>query len=135
MSISTDETALAVNEAFGRPDVDAMVLGNLSTPTTSRPTSVLAHSQRCGAATRPDVEEFDEIKQHAVFGRPLLSGVSTALFSLAAEAAWSHHEWRHGSGSQFDPELVEAFVTVLVARYTDLATDTDLDTDLDTDGA
>ena len=28
-----------------------------------------------------------------------------------------------GSGSQFDPELVEAFVEVLVARYPDLAAD------------
>ena len=44
------------------------------------------------------VEEFDEIKQHAVFGRRLLSGVSTSLFALAAEAAWSHHEWWDGSG-------------------------------------
>ena len=124
------------------------------------------------------VEEFDEIKQHAVFGRRLLSGVSTELFSLAAEAAWSHHEWWDGSGypngvagraiplsgrivaiadvfdslatrrvykrewtrdeaarfvvsgsgAQFDPELVEAFVSVLAARYPDL--DTDLATDL-----
>jgi putative two-component system response regulator len=116
------------------------------------------------------VEEFDEIKQHTVFGRRLLSGVSTPLFALAAEAAWSHHEWWDGSGypngldgssiplsgrivaiadvfdslatrrvykrewtrgeafrfvvsgagTQFDPELVEAFVHVLVARYPDL---------------
>ncbi len=44
------------------------------------------------------VEEFDEIKQHAIFGRRLLSGVSTELFALAAEAAWSHHEWWDGSG-------------------------------------
>lgn len=119
------------------------------------------------------VEEFDEIKQHTVFGRRLLSGVSTPLFSLAAEAAWSHHEWWDGSGypnglagtaiplsgrivaiadvydslstrrvykrewtrdeavrfvvsgsgSQFDPELVEAFCTVLAARYPVLDTD------------
>jgi putative two-component system response regulator len=116
------------------------------------------------------VEEFDEIKQHTVFGRRLLSGVSTQLFTLAAEAAWSHHEWWDGSGypnglagtsiplsgrivaiadvfdslatrrvykrewtrgeafrfvvsgagTQFDPELVQAFVQVLVARYPDL---------------
>ncbi len=113
------------------------------------------------------VEEFDEIKQHTVFGRRLLSGVTTDLFALAAEAAWSHHEWWDGtgypnglagraiplsgrivaiadvfdslatrrvykrewtrdeavrfvvsgSGSQFDPELVDAFRKVLVARY------------------
>jgi putative two-component system response regulator len=42
--------------------------------------------------------EFDEIKQHTVLGRRLLSGVSTELFSLAAEVAWSHHEWWDGSG-------------------------------------
>jgi putative two-component system response regulator len=119
------------------------------------------------------VEEFDEIKQHAVFGRRLLSGVSTDLFALAAEAAWSHHEWWDGtgyptglagraiplsgrivaiadvfdslatrrvykrewtrdeaarfvvsgSGTQFDPELVDAFRTVVVARYPELDTD------------
>ncbi len=113
------------------------------------------------------VEEFDEVKQHTVLGRRLLSGVSTELFALAAEAAWSHHEWWDGSGypnglegraiplsgrivaiadvfdsraprrvytrdwtrdeaarfvvsgsgTQFDPELVDAFVKVLVARY------------------
>ena len=123
------------------------------------------------------VEEFDEIKQHAVFGRRLLSGVSTDLFALAAEAAWSHHEWWDGSGypnglagkaiplsgrivaiadvfdslatrrvykrewtrdeaarfvvsgsgSQFDPELIEAFTKVLAARYPELAADTDAD--------
>ncbi|MEL6894099.1 MAG: tetratricopeptide repeat protein, partial [Actinomycetota bacterium] len=44
------------------------------------------------------VEEFDEVKQHTVLGRRLLSGVSTDLFELAAEAAWSHHEWWDGSG-------------------------------------
>lgn len=110
--------------------------------------------------------EFDEVKQHTVLGRRLLSGVSTDLFSLAAEAAWSHHEWwdgsgypnglsgkaiplsgrivavadvydslatrrvykrewslaeairfvRSGAGAQFQPELVEAFVRVMVAR-------------------
>jgi putative two-component system response regulator len=119
------------------------------------------------------VEEFEEIKQHTVLGRRLLSGVSTELFALAAEAAWSHHEWWDGSGypnglaghsiplsgrvvaiadvfdslatrrvykrewtrdeaarfvvsgsgSQFDPELVEAFVKVLVARYPEVAAD------------
>jgi putative two-component system response regulator len=117
------------------------------------------------------VDEFDEIKQHTVLGRRLLSGVSTELFALAAEVAWSHHEWWDGSGypnglagtsiplsgrvvaiadvfdslatrrvykrewtrdeaarfvvsgsgSQFDPELVQAFVKVLVARYPDVA--------------
>jgi len=118
------------------------------------------------------VEEFDEVKQHTVLGRRLLSGVSTELFALAAEAAWSHHEWWDGSGypnglagaaiplsgrivaiadvfdslatrrvykrewtrdeavrfvvsgsgSQFDPELIDAFVQVLVARYPALDT-------------
>jgi putative two-component system response regulator len=113
------------------------------------------------------VEEFDEVKQHTVIGRRLLSGVSTELFAMAAETAWSHHEWWDGSGypnglagkaipltgrivaiadvfdslatrrvykrewtrdeavrfvvsgsgSQFDPELVDAFQRVLVARY------------------
>jgi putative two-component system response regulator len=112
------------------------------------------------------MEEFDEVKQHTVLGRRLLSGVSTDLFSLAAEAAWAHHEWwdgsgypnglsgkeiplsgrivavadvydslstrrvykrewslaeatrfiRSGTGAQFQPELVEAFVQVMVAR-------------------
>jgi putative two-component system response regulator len=119
------------------------------------------------------VEEYDEIKQHTVLGRRLLSGVSTELFALAAEAAWSHHEWWDGSGypnglaataiplsgrivaiadvfdslstrrvykrewtrdeavrfvvsgsgSQFDPDLVDAFVKVLVARYPELDAD------------
>ena len=119
------------------------------------------------------VEEFDEIKQHTVWGRRLLSGVSTDLFALAAEAAWSHHEWWDGSGypngfagesiplsgrivaiadvfdslatrrvykrewtrdeavrfvvsgsgSQFDPELIDAFVKVLVARYPEVEAD------------
>ena len=98
--------------------------------------------------------------------------MSTELFALAAEAAWSHHEWWDGTGypnglagktiplsgrivaiadvfdslatrrvykrewtrdetvrfvvsgagTQFDPELVHAFVTVLVARYPELDT-------------
>jgi len=110
--------------------------------------------------------EFEEVKQHTVLGRRLLSGVSTELFSLAAEAAWAHHEWwdgsgypnglsgkaiplsgrivavadvydslatrrvykrewslaeairfvRSGAGAQFQPELVDAFVQVMVAR-------------------
>jgi len=114
--------------------------------------------------------EFDEVKQHTVLGRRLLSGVSTELFSLAAEAAWSHHEWWDGSGypnglnglaiplsgrivaiadvydslatrrvykrewsvaeavrfvvsgagSQFQPDLVEAFVKVMIARHPEL---------------
>ncbi|MGE5211386.1 MAG: HD-GYP domain-containing protein, partial [Acidobacteriota bacterium] len=113
------------------------------------------------------VEEFDEIKQHTVIGRRLLAGVSTDLFVLAAEAAWSHHEWWDGSGypngvagaaiplsgrivaiadvfdslatrrvykrewtrdeavrfvlsgagTQFDPELADAFRQVIIARY------------------
>jgi putative two-component system response regulator len=119
------------------------------------------------------VEEFNDVKQHTVLGRRLLSGVSTELFALAAEAAWSHHEWWDGSGypnglageaiplcgrivaiadvfdslatrrvykrewnlaesvrfvalgsgSQFQPELVEAFVTVMTARHPGLADD------------
>ncbi len=116
------------------------------------------------------VEEFDEVKQHTVFGRRLLAGVSTELFAMAAEVAWSHHEWWDGSGypngldgqaiplsgrivaiadvfdslatrrvykrewtraeaarfvvsgsgSQFQPDLVDAFVKVLVARYPEI---------------
>ncbi len=117
------------------------------------------------------IEEYHEVKQHTVLGRRLLSGVSTDLFALAAEVAWSHHEWwdgsgypnglnglaiplsgrivtiadvfdslstrrtykrewnlaesvrfiMSGSGSQFQPDLVDAFVKVMVARHTDLA--------------
>ncbi len=117
------------------------------------------------------VEEYHEVKQHTVLGRRLLSGVSTELFSLAAEAAWSHHEWwdgsgypnglngpaiplsgrivaiadvfdslatrrtykrewnlaesvrfvMSGSGSQFQPDLVDAFVKVMSARHPELA--------------
>jgi putative two-component system response regulator len=116
------------------------------------------------------VEEFEEVKQHTVLGRRLLSGVSTDLFSLAAEVAWSHHEWWDGSGypnglrgtaiplsgrivaiadvfdslstrrvykrewtveeaarfvasgggAQFEPTLVDAFVSVMAARHPDL---------------
>ncbi len=117
------------------------------------------------------VEEYHEVKQHTVLGRRLLSGVSTELFSMAAEAAWSHHEWwdgsgypnglsglaiplsgrivaiadvfdslatrrvykrgwnlaeavrfvMSGSGSQFEPDLVGAFVKVMIARHPELA--------------
>ncbi len=117
------------------------------------------------------IDEYDEVKQHTVLGRRLLSGVSTELFSLAAEVAWSHHEWwdgsgypngingsaiplsgrivtiadvfdslstrrvykrewnlaeavrfvMSGSGTQFQPDLVEAFVKVMVARHPELA--------------
>jgi putative two-component system response regulator len=117
------------------------------------------------------MDEFDEVQQHTVIGRRLLSGVSTDLFQLAAEAAWSHHEWwdgsgypnglnglsiplsgrivaiadvfdslatrrvykrewnlaesvrfvMSGSGSQFQPDLVDAFVSVMVARQPELA--------------
>lgn len=117
------------------------------------------------------MDEFDEVKQHTVLGRRLLSGVSTDLFSLAAEAAWSHHEWwdgtgypnglnglsiplagrivaiadvfdslctrrvyklewslgeavrfiMSGSGTQFEPDLVDAFVSVMVARHPEVA--------------
>jgi putative two-component system response regulator len=119
------------------------------------------------------MEEFDEVKQHTVFGRRLLSGVSTDLFALAAEVAWAHHEWWDGSGypnglngkaiplsgrivaiadvydslatrrvykrewsiaeatrfissgrgAQFQPELVDAFVSVMVAREPSLEAD------------
>jgi putative two-component system response regulator len=119
------------------------------------------------------VEEFEEVKQHTVLGRRLLSGVSTDLFELAAEAAWSHHEWWDGSGypnglsggaiplsgrivaiadvydslatrriykrewtveeavrfvasgrgAQFEPQLVDAFITVMRARYPELVLD------------
>ena len=44
------------------------------------------------------VDEFDQIKQHTTLGKRLLSGVSTELFQLAAEVAWSHHEWWDGTG-------------------------------------
>jgi len=117
------------------------------------------------------MEEYDEVKQHTVIGRRLLAGVSTPLFQLAAEAAWSHHEWwdgsgypngvtglaiplsgrivaiadvfdslatrrvykrewnlaesvrfvMSGSGSQFQPDLVDAFVSVMNARHPQLA--------------
>ncbi len=119
------------------------------------------------------VEEFEEVKQHTILGRRLLSGVSTELFSLAAEVAWSHHEWWDGSGypnslggqaiplsgrivaiadvfdslstrkiykrewsiaeavrfvvsgggTQFQPELVEAFRKVMIARHPEIAGD------------
>ena len=119
------------------------------------------------------IEEFDEVKQHTVLGRRLLSGVSTDLFSLAAEAAWSHHEWwdgsgypnglsgtaiplsgrivavadvydslatrrvykrewnvaeairfvKSGTGAQFQPELIDAFISVMVARDPSLEAD------------
>jgi len=117
------------------------------------------------------MDEFDEIKQHTVLGRRLLSGVSTELFSLAADVAWSHHEWwdgtgypnglggesiplagrivaiadvydslasrrvykrewslseavrfvMSGSGTQFQPDLVDAFVAVMTTRHPALA--------------
>lgn len=117
------------------------------------------------------VDEFDEVKQHTVFGRRILAGVSTDLFQLAAEVAWTHHEWWDGTGypnglggaeiplsgrivaiadvfdslatrrvykrewtrdeaarfvvsgagTQFEPDLVDAFAAVLAARYPELA--------------
>ena len=117
------------------------------------------------------VEEFNDVKQHTVLGRRLLSGVSTELFALAAEVAWTHHEWWDGSGypnslkgaaiplsgrivaiadvydslanrrvykrewnivesvrfvvsgggTQFEPELVGAFLRVMAARHPSLA--------------
>lgn len=116
------------------------------------------------------VEEFEEVKQHTTIGRRLLSGVSTDLFALAADVAWSHHEWWDGSGypnglsgyeiplggrivaiadvydslaarriykrewslaesvrfiasgagTQFEPDLVDAFVAVMRARGIDV---------------
>ncbi len=122
-----------------------------------------------------DIDEFNEVKQHTVLGKRLLSGVSSDLFSLAAECAWAHHEWwdgsgypnglvgediplsgrivaiadvydslatrrvykrewsldeavrfvASGSGEQFDPQLVEAFVDVMRARHPELATESD----------
>jgi putative two-component system response regulator len=122
-----------------------------------------------------DIDEFTEVKQHTVLGKRLLSGVSTDLFQLAAEGAWSHHEWwdgsgypnglsgsdiplsgrivaiadvydslatrriykrewsideavRHvtsGSGAQFEPRLVEAFVAVMSARHPELTVEFD----------
>ena len=116
------------------------------------------------------IDEYDEVKQHTLLGRRLLSGVSTELFALAAEVAWSHHEWWDGSGypnginglaiplsgrivtiadvfdslstrrvykrewnlaeavrfvvsgsgTQFQPDLVDAFVKVMVARHPEL---------------
>ncbi|WP_420451124.1 HD domain-containing phosphohydrolase [Ilumatobacter sp.] len=118
-----------------------------------------------------DIDEFDEVKQHTVLGRRLLSGVSTDLFELAAECAWSHHEWwdgsgypsslsgtaiplsgrivaiadvydslatrriykrewsvneavrfvASGSGEQFQPALIDAFVRVMCARHPELS--------------
>ncbi|MEM9513948.1 MAG: HD domain-containing phosphohydrolase [Actinomycetota bacterium] len=44
------------------------------------------------------LQDYADIKQHTVLGRRLLSGVSTPLFELAAEVAWTHHEWWDGSG-------------------------------------
>lgn len=117
-----------------------------------------------------DIDEFNEVKQHTVLGKRLLSGVSTDLFQLAAEAAWTHHEWwdgsgypnalsgsdiplsgrivaiadvfdslatrriykrewslgeavrfvASGSGEQFEPRLVDAFVAVMEARHPEL---------------
>ncbi len=117
------------------------------------------------------VEEFNDVKQHTVLGRRLLSGVSTELFALAAEVAWTHHEWwdgagypnalsgkaiplsgrivaiadvydslanrrvykrewnvvesvrfvASGGGTQFEPELVQAFLSVMSARHPGLA--------------
>ncbi len=117
-----------------------------------------------------DIDEFNEVKQHTVLGKRLLSGVSSDLFALAAECAWAHHEWwdgsgypnslvgediplsgrivaiadvydslatrrvykrewsideavrfvASGSGEQFDPRLVTAFVDVMRARHPEL---------------
>jgi putative two-component system response regulator len=117
------------------------------------------------------IDEYHDVKQHTVLGRRLLAGVSTDLFQLAAEVAWSHHEWwdgsgypngligpaiplsgrivtiadvfdslltrrvykqewdlaesvrfvMSGSGTQFQPDLVDAFVSVMVARHPELA--------------
>ena len=118
-----------------------------------------------------DIDEFNEVKQHTVLGKRLLSGVSTDLFALAAECAWSHHEWWDGTGypnglsgtaiplsgrivaiadvydslttrriykrewnlgeavrfvasgatTQFQPQLIDAFVDVMAARHPGLS--------------
>ena len=44
------------------------------------------------------IDEFEAVKQHTILGKRLLSGVSTDLFRLASEVAWTHHEWWDGSG-------------------------------------
>jgi putative two-component system response regulator len=44
------------------------------------------------------VEEFDVMKQHAMFGYELLHGSSSALLQAAAEIAKGHHEKFDGSG-------------------------------------
>ena len=44
------------------------------------------------------LQDYADIKQHTVLGRRPLSGVSTPMFELAAEVAWTHHEWWDGSG-------------------------------------
>lgn len=45
-----------------------------------------------------NAEEFDIMKQHAVYGYELLSGSSSALLQAAAEIARGHHEKFDGSG-------------------------------------
>lgn len=119
------------------------------------------------------IEEFDEVKQHTVLGRRLLSGISTDRILLAAETAWSHYEWWDGWGypnglsgtaiplsgrivavadvydslatrgvykrewnvaeairfiksrtcAQFQPELIDAFISVMVACEPSLEAD------------
>ena len=44
------------------------------------------------------VEEFDVMKQHAMYGYELLHGSSSALLQAAAEIAKGHHEKFDGSG-------------------------------------
>jgi putative two-component system response regulator len=47
---------------------------------------------------RLTVEEFDVMKQHAMFGYELLSGSSSKLLQAGAEIAKGHHEKFDGSG-------------------------------------
>lgn len=47
---------------------------------------------------RLDVEEFEVMKQHAVFGYELLKGSSSRVLQAGAEIARGHHEKYDGSG-------------------------------------
>jgi putative two-component system response regulator len=47
---------------------------------------------------RLDPEEFDIMKQHAMFGYELLKGSSSKVLQAGAEIARSHHEKFDGSG-------------------------------------
>ena len=43
-------------------------------------------------------DEFEVMKQHAVFGYRTLTGTGFALLDVAATIAWTHHERWEGSG-------------------------------------